>query len=162
MVYRFDGIARPPPMALSAPQPAVAELAGQLSDATVAETREKLIAFLAETRRVGVDLEGRLVEMEGRVGQCSDTSSLCAFMLDLESVYCHAGEGLPRGAIAACCCRTACCCCCSQLLLAAVLCWCAMKVRRAQGCSLCWQQTTPNVRPHALCPLTPLPPLHRC
>ena len=97
-VYRLEGIERPAPLDPRAAQPAVEELAGRLEAAAAGETREKLEAFLEETQRVGVDLEGSLGALRQRLAGCGDAAALCSFMLDLEEVYCHAGEGLPRGA----------------------------------------------------------------
>lgn len=46
-----------------------------------------------------MELEGaNLAQFKQRAQQCSDVPTLRQLLLDMEAVYCHAGEGLPRGA----------------------------------------------------------------
>lgn len=45
-----------------------------------------------------IDLEGAdLAEWRRQLAACTDPASICRFLLAVEEVYCHAGEGLPRG-----------------------------------------------------------------
>lgn len=155
MDYRLDGLPRPPPLVPGLPQPPTEELEAGLAAAALAETREKLAEFLAETERTGVraggcwgwrarlqsrvewgdasravlglrglhggrlqppacpplvthscrpcpcpqvELEGaNLGELKQRAQACHDVPTLRQLLLDMEAVYCHAGEGLPRG-----------------------------------------------------------------
>jgi hypothetical protein len=95
--YGLEGIPRPPPLDPRTPQPSEEELAARLGEAAVEETRDKLDAFLEETARVDVELEGRLPHFRASLPACADAAALRAWMLELELLYCHAGEGLPRG-----------------------------------------------------------------
>lgn len=54
MDYRLEGLPRPPPLVPGLPQPTVEELEAGLAAAALAETREKLAAFLQETEQTGV------------------------------------------------------------------------------------------------------------
>ena len=104
MEYHMDAIPRPAPLIPGQAQPAVEELASQVASSAVQETKDKLAAFLEETQKVGVDLEveggtaNALQGMREQLAACGDAPALCSFLLQLETVYCHAGEGLPRGA----------------------------------------------------------------
>ncbi len=45
-----------------------------------------------------IELEGAdLAEWRRQLAACTDPASFCRFLLAVEEVYCHAGEGLPRG-----------------------------------------------------------------
>lgn len=45
-----------------------------------------------------IELEGAdLAEWRRQLAACTDPAAICRFLLAVEEVYCHAGEGLPRG-----------------------------------------------------------------
>ena len=106
MEYRMEAIPRPAPLIPGQAQTAVEELAAQVASSAVQETKDKLAAFLEETQKVGVELDAEggggggsgLAGMREQLAACGDAPALCTFLLQLEAVYCHAGEGLPRGA----------------------------------------------------------------
>lgn len=54
MDYKLEGVPRPPPLVPGLPQPSIEELEAGLAEAALAETREKLAAFLQETEETKV------------------------------------------------------------------------------------------------------------
>lgn len=102
MDYRLTQIPRPQPLVPGLAQAALPELEAALGKAALAETHDKLAAFLAQTQAVGVDLDADLSQLQAKLagGACADVPTLCAYLLELDAAYCNAGEGLPRGAYA--------------------------------------------------------------
>lgn len=91
-------IARPVAVG-AAEQPPREQLARRIDEAALAEAKGKLEGFLDETQRVGIELEGAdLAEWRRQLAACTDPAAICRFLLAVEEVYCHAGEGLPRDA----------------------------------------------------------------
>lgn len=67
----------------------------------LAEAKERLDNFLAEAVEVGVELEFDAKAMRKTLRACDTPEDLRHAMLELEKVYCTAGEGLPPGAACA-------------------------------------------------------------
>lgn len=44
-----------------------------------------------------LEIDGDLAELQAQLAGCADAPALCQYLLRLEAVLCHAGEGLPRG-----------------------------------------------------------------
>ncbi|RMZ52560.1 hypothetical protein APUTEX25_003703, partial [Auxenochlorella protothecoides] len=94
--YSLEGYARPVPrdkrMAVRT-LPELEEVRNAL-----AEAKERLDNFLAEAVEVGVELEFDAKAMRKTLRACDTPEDLRHAMLELEKVYCTAGEGLPPGA----------------------------------------------------------------
>lgn len=51
-----------------------------------------------------VELDANVADLQERLqGAPADIPALCKLLLELEAIYCHAGEGLPKGEIAMLC-----------------------------------------------------------
>ncbi|KAL6770363.1 hypothetical protein ACKKBG_A34655 [Auxenochlorella protothecoides x Auxenochlorella symbiontica] len=96
--YSLEGYARPVPRDKRMAVRTLPELEEGVVRNALAEAKERLDNFLTEAVEVGVELEFDAKAMRKTLRACDTPEDLRHAMLELEKVYCTAGEGLPPGA----------------------------------------------------------------